>query len=675
MFANSTNTLVTGGTFIHSEGDTNLVFGQHDLDRSQTTIAPGAMHNSGERFDPPKCHPNTRVAIIEEIMQWSCNVDREQLMLWLNGPAGAGKSSIAQKIAELCFEHGLLLASFFFSRVSAGRNTESRLADTIAYQLSLNIPLVRPQIVRATERDPNFFRLSLEAKTKMLITEPLNNAFKSVTDLKSLPWPHLVITDGLDECYGIEAQRRILDTVITAIKGTKFPLIFLIASRPEVHISTHLGREPFRSNLRELVLDKRYQPHLDIKLYLQDALSMIHREHPFREHMPTDWPFPQLVDMIVRKSSGQFIYAATVVKYVDSVYHRPDERLASILGLQPLDDGSEDPFAELDALYTHIFSGVDNIKAALRILGLVILSEGSQSPVTTPIAIEGILLMRQGSVQVHLSKLAWPTRSNFELYRVTDVKPVSLLALVTLEDPHQAIYPYDGSLHSAEVMVHAPLLVFSNAFSSAEITPIDFVLGLSRCPDAGIFLDQSGLDIRHLLTPAAHFERVYVTQIRFVFQDFFKPADHVYSQLGRAFVEYAYTAQTLWTTVTDEDNVRLHPDLTLSHKWGYRENAILDLKQQGYRLTLAYLPGILDRASCDEGLITDLKVKRIKCPAPDLQYLEDEAKAAISLYLKKHDLPKLPVKNSRKQEARRILGRMLNRFRSKSAEPITPSPS
>jgi hypothetical protein len=33
-------------------------------------IATDAFHNSGERFDPPKCHPNTRVAVLAEIMQW-----------------------------------------------------------------------------------------------------------------------------------------------------------------------------------------------------------------------------------------------------------------------------------------------------------------------------------------------------------------------------------------------------------------------------------------------------------------------------------------------------------------------------------------------------------------------------------------------------------------------------
>ncbi|KAF8961812.1 hypothetical protein BDZ97DRAFT_1663668, partial [Flammula alnicola] len=60
----------------------------------------GAFHNSDERFDPPKCHPGTRVAVIKRIMDWVESLEISYPMLWLHGPAGAGKSAIAQMIAE-----------------------------------------------------------------------------------------------------------------------------------------------------------------------------------------------------------------------------------------------------------------------------------------------------------------------------------------------------------------------------------------------------------------------------------------------------------------------------------------------------------------------------------------------------------------------------------------------
>ncbi|KAF9470345.1 hypothetical protein BDN70DRAFT_821507, partial [Pholiota conissans] len=81
----------------------------------QKASSMGATHDSSVRFDPPKCHPNTRVAVLEYIIGWIFGRnDPEALILWLYGPAGAGKSAILQTIAEMCAERESILASFFF---------------------------------------------------------------------------------------------------------------------------------------------------------------------------------------------------------------------------------------------------------------------------------------------------------------------------------------------------------------------------------------------------------------------------------------------------------------------------------------------------------------------------------------------------------------------------------
>lgn len=33
-------------------------------------ISTGALHNSAERYDAPKCHPQTREVVLKEIMDW-----------------------------------------------------------------------------------------------------------------------------------------------------------------------------------------------------------------------------------------------------------------------------------------------------------------------------------------------------------------------------------------------------------------------------------------------------------------------------------------------------------------------------------------------------------------------------------------------------------------------------
>ncbi|KAJ7845478.1 hypothetical protein B0H13DRAFT_1647342, partial [Mycena leptocephala] len=71
-------------------------------------IAGDAFHNSAERFPQPRCHPETRMEMLEKLWNWTCgnygfarndSENDEQSgrrILWLYGPAGAGKSAIAE---------------------------------------------------------------------------------------------------------------------------------------------------------------------------------------------------------------------------------------------------------------------------------------------------------------------------------------------------------------------------------------------------------------------------------------------------------------------------------------------------------------------------------------------------------------------------------------------------
>ncbi|PPQ75498.1 hypothetical protein CVT25_012039, partial [Psilocybe cyanescens] len=127
MFPNSNNVLINGGTFIENH-ENNHAQSSEAVKRLLEASSPGALYNSGERFDPLKCHPNTRTAILQKLMDWFIGVfGWDNLVLWLYGPAGAGKSAIAQTFAELCAEKNFLLASFFFSRSDSRRNNDKAL--------------------------------------------------------------------------------------------------------------------------------------------------------------------------------------------------------------------------------------------------------------------------------------------------------------------------------------------------------------------------------------------------------------------------------------------------------------------------------------------------------------------------------------------------------------------
>ena len=83
-------------------------------------------------------------------MDWIKDGQKTSFLMWLYGPAGAGKSAIAQTIAEMCHRLGILVATFFWSRSAADRNDETRLVASLAYQLVVTIPLVcRPLLCMA----------------------------------------------------------------------------------------------------------------------------------------------------------------------------------------------------------------------------------------------------------------------------------------------------------------------------------------------------------------------------------------------------------------------------------------------------------------------------------------------------------------------------------------------
>jgi adenylylsulfate kinase-like enzyme len=59
-------------------------------------------------------------------MRWAgeSQPSQDDFMMWLFGPAGAGKSAIAKRIVEIAAEMDLLIATFFFSRVQIIRDSK-----------------------------------------------------------------------------------------------------------------------------------------------------------------------------------------------------------------------------------------------------------------------------------------------------------------------------------------------------------------------------------------------------------------------------------------------------------------------------------------------------------------------------------------------------------------------
>ena len=246
-------------------------------------------------------------------IKWEKGLDA--FIMWVYGPAGSGKSAIAQTIAEMCEEEMILLASFFFSRSDPSRSDVNPLISTIAYQITLNLPQVQDAILGAIERDPLIFSKSLAVQFKSLILAPLQPLAEA--GFFSRPTSRrLVILDGLDECSDSKIQKNIVEVLANAQQQHRFPLIFLIASRPEQHISLAFSTGLLPDVTTRIALDESYLPDEDIRLFLIDKFQEIRSTHRLRAYIPPHWPLPNVLNQLVRKSSGQFIYASTVIHYV-----------------------------------------------------------------------------------------------------------------------------------------------------------------------------------------------------------------------------------------------------------------------------------------------------------------------------------------------------------------------
>ena len=120
---NSSNVIIQGGIFSSGQGGLTInngdpEYGMHDfisvlkriliddyegLHTLRLGVSLGAVHDSSERFPPPNCHPDTRKAVREIILDWIHSESSTSSFFWLYGSAGAGKTAILQAIAEfLC---------------------------------------------------------------------------------------------------------------------------------------------------------------------------------------------------------------------------------------------------------------------------------------------------------------------------------------------------------------------------------------------------------------------------------------------------------------------------------------------------------------------------------------------------------------------------------------------
>ena len=111
--------------------------------------------------------------------------------------------------------------------------------------------------------------------------------------------------------------------------------------------------------------------------------------------MQQPWPREGIIDLLVQRSSGQFIYAATVLIFVGADFCSPTKQLTLVL--KP----DLTAFSDLDQLYTQILSVYPSAMNIVEVLGIIIASDEN-----SPDVIEDILGIEEGELKLVLCGLS-----------------------------------------------------------------------------------------------------------------------------------------------------------------------------------------------------------------------------------------------------------------------------
>ena len=155
--------------------------------------------------------------------------------------------------------------------------------------------------------------------------------------------------------------------------------------------------------LLAISLDETFNPDDGIWVFLHAKFGELKVNRPSGLRRPDKWPSEGDIQHIVRKSSGRFIYAATVMKFIDSHRHPPIKRLEIVLGTAA-SSNKDSPFAELDALYQQLFLAIDDLEAAMDLSTLLVLQDCDSYYLTIKFP-EDFLTYDRGEVLAMLSDM------------------------------------------------------------------------------------------------------------------------------------------------------------------------------------------------------------------------------------------------------------------------------
>ncbi|KAF9442792.1 hypothetical protein P691DRAFT_797986 [Macrolepiota fuliginosa MF-IS2] len=308
MFPGAHHLVFNHSQFIDQQADA----GPTGIDTLREAANPDAAHDSSARDPPPQCFPGTREQLIEDTVHWAVptvGTDDPLPLFWMKGPAGVGKSAVAQTCVGKLKDMGRLGAAFFFAVRT--RDKAAQFFPTIIYQLCSEFPDYRDLVDRLIRRDRTILNKTMATQFRVLIVEPLQELERKG---KGIGKRIAIFIDGLDECESANAQCEIIRIIATAARDGTTPFCWAFFSRPEAHIEGTFAIPDIIRITATSVLPVSHDADGDIELYLRSSFENILRRRNIS--LMSQWPSDDDIRTLVHAANGLFVYVATAVRRI-----------------------------------------------------------------------------------------------------------------------------------------------------------------------------------------------------------------------------------------------------------------------------------------------------------------------------------------------------------------------
>lgn len=229
--------------------------------------------------------------LFDSFEKW-LNFQSDSRVFCIIGQAGSGKTAF---VSKLCETHRSVAAIHFCRYNNDERANPKRAITSLAYHLSTQLPDYKEQLLLLNDlnglQEKNVHRLF-----EYLFIEPLQK-------IKQRSEKVVLIIDALDEATK-NMRNDLIDLIVSDFQKLPDWLNFVVTTRPEMDIERKL------KHLKPFVIDNSSSSNLDdIRGFLSVNLK------PFLVGVKD----PEgLIETIVKKSQGVFLYASEIVKSVES---------------------------------------------------------------------------------------------------------------------------------------------------------------------------------------------------------------------------------------------------------------------------------------------------------------------------------------------------------------------